>query len=524
MFEQHREKGRFVPVLPRNVQNTPGVSPRDTFSQNVKKHTKMKYDIHQEDLRKWFDPHDPEGGWKRINSKGEAIGPCAREPGEAKPKCMSNAKRASLTKQQRASAVKAKRKHDPNPERTGKPINVSNYGKGKLGESMEQLDEKNSPTNPKLWARAKSLAKSKFSVYPSAYANGWAAKWYKSKGGGWKTVSEAVNPAQQAAIAIAMKKAGKKPKNMKEENDPHEYADGEMSIHQLKQIKAHADWILEMLKPDTDMPEWVQAKITLAADYLSTACDYLHVEMNEEVRGVYKDIKKIRDRKSINESDLPTTTAKEKIVTVRHKTSGKELDVVHTAVEKYKKLGYEPVNEQSNPFTRPGDNFQSKGKVPEPHSRGMKKEEVVDEMAGANMDTRAVHKHLKKGGWNLTRTKGGHDVFTHQKSPQHIAVPRHKQLKAPLIRGILKTASSVNESKTASIARGILMRKIDTMKLLKTPKPAQPKEPQKPAEPKMTTEELSKKAQIVKKAAKKVKDKFQADPVITQTYVKTENS
>jgi len=44
----------------------------------------------------------------------------------------------------------------------------------------------NQPTNSKLWSRAKSLAKSKFKVYPSAYANGWAAKWYKSKGGGWK--------------------------------------------------------------------------------------------------------------------------------------------------------------------------------------------------------------------------------------------------------------------------------------------------------------------------------------------------
>jgi hypothetical protein len=36
------------------------------------------------------------------------------------------------------------------------------------------------------------LAKSKFDVYPSAYANGWAAKWYKSKGGGWRSVSESV--------------------------------------------------------------------------------------------------------------------------------------------------------------------------------------------------------------------------------------------------------------------------------------------------------------------------------------------
>ena len=50
----------------------------------------------------------------------------------------------------------------------------------------ESIEEKNVPTNPTLWSRAKSLAKSKFDVYPSAYANGWAAKWYKSKGGGWK--------------------------------------------------------------------------------------------------------------------------------------------------------------------------------------------------------------------------------------------------------------------------------------------------------------------------------------------------
>jgi predicted kinase len=92
----------------------------------------------KEDLRNWFDPKHPEGGWKRINSKGEAIGPCAREPGEAKPKCMSNEKRASLSKKERASAVAAKRKHDPNPERKGEPINVSSFGKGKISEETEK--------------------------------------------------------------------------------------------------------------------------------------------------------------------------------------------------------------------------------------------------------------------------------------------------------------------------------------------------------------------------------------------------
>jgi len=48
----------------------------------------------------------------------------------------------------------------------------------------------NKPNNPTLWSRAKSLARSKFDVYPSAYANGWAAKYYKSKGGTWRKALE----------------------------------------------------------------------------------------------------------------------------------------------------------------------------------------------------------------------------------------------------------------------------------------------------------------------------------------------
>jgi hypothetical protein len=48
------------------------------------------------------------------------------------------------------------------------------------------LLEKNIPTSPDKWARAKAAARAKFKVYPSAYANLWAAKKYKSMGGGWK--------------------------------------------------------------------------------------------------------------------------------------------------------------------------------------------------------------------------------------------------------------------------------------------------------------------------------------------------
>ena len=50
----------------------------------------------------------------------------------------------------------------------------------------------NKPNNPALWSRAKSMAKQKFDVYPSAYANGWAAKWYKGKGGTWRKAKDGI--------------------------------------------------------------------------------------------------------------------------------------------------------------------------------------------------------------------------------------------------------------------------------------------------------------------------------------------
>jgi len=67
-------------------------------------------------------------------------------------------------------------------------------------EELQQFEEENKPTNPKLWSRAKALAKQKFDVYPSAYANGWASKWYKSKGGGWKSVKEEVEVSEAVTL------------------------------------------------------------------------------------------------------------------------------------------------------------------------------------------------------------------------------------------------------------------------------------------------------------------------------------
>ena len=51
---------------------------------------------------------------------------------------------------------------------------------------ISDILERNIPTSPDKWAKAKAAARSKFKVYPSAYANLWAAKKYKRMGGGWK--------------------------------------------------------------------------------------------------------------------------------------------------------------------------------------------------------------------------------------------------------------------------------------------------------------------------------------------------
>ena len=66
------------------------------------------------------------------------------------------------------------------------------------------------------------------------------------------------------------------------EKQEYDY-EGDMAMSQLKSIIANAQRMHDMLKVDTNLPEWVQSKITLAEDYISTASNYLQGEMSEEV-------------------------------------------------------------------------------------------------------------------------------------------------------------------------------------------------------------------------------------------------
>lgn len=179
-----------------------------------------------EDLRNWFGKGKKGGvgggGWDRYNSSGDRVGKCGdAKEGDPYSACLSKEKARKLGKSGRAAFVRRKRAAQnkggdakKGGERTKgqAPIKVKTstkkenldpktfkdtgksapYGSGysKVKELEERLNlflEKNVPTNPSKWSYYKSQAKKKFDVYPSAYANAWAAKMYKKAGGKWKT-------------------------------------------------------------------------------------------------------------------------------------------------------------------------------------------------------------------------------------------------------------------------------------------------------------------------------------------------
>jgi len=107
------------------------------FINTMKKKTKQ---MNEEGLRAWFGKSrskDGKPGWVQVVS-GK---PCARSPGQkSAPKCVSSAKRASMTDAERKSAQARKRKADPNQaQKSGaaKPTYVStDPKKKKVSEAM----------------------------------------------------------------------------------------------------------------------------------------------------------------------------------------------------------------------------------------------------------------------------------------------------------------------------------------------------------------------------------------------------
>jgi len=129
-------------------------------------------------LHDWFAKSrssDGKPGWVQLGGK-YAGKSCAKQPGQTtKPKCGSSKMSAEMSPEEEDSAARRKRKEDPNPDRKGKAINVA---------TEEYVEED----------ACKTKVKSRYKVWPSAYASGAVVKCRKVGAANWgnKTKNEDV--------------------------------------------------------------------------------------------------------------------------------------------------------------------------------------------------------------------------------------------------------------------------------------------------------------------------------------------
>ena len=331
-----------------------------------KEHKKFK-DVTEErsgSLHQWFKgSKSKEGkpGWVQADGS-----PCANEPGETKtPKCFSSARLSSLRAKGKKgeaiikAAVRRKRQEDPGQQAksgSAKPTLVKTFAKGKkdpnyikpepgLNETMEineaQRDIKGKGSGKKDACYHK--VKSRYDVWPSAYASGALVKCRKVGAANWGTKSEETTIDEGQKCWPGYKKKGTKkmfgktynncvkaneememtrycpkcdkvetraeckygpkywdmfslpaplsqnqkkyniatvhPGNFPESYD-HEHS---MARSEISTIISAAKRLKKKVKGEGNIKAWVQSKITKAADYLDAAADYVDSgEMQKE--------------------------------------------------------------------------------------------------------------------------------------------------------------------------------------------------------------------------------------------------
>jgi hypothetical protein len=238
-------------------------------------------------LDKWFD----DGGWVQAGGKYDGK-PCAKQPGQTtKPFCRDPDDRAAMSKEERNKRAAKKRKEDPNPNRSGKAKMVTQESAGEKDACYHKV-------------------KSRYKVWPSAYASGALVKCRKTGADNWGTKSEATEmirycpkckkdetkseckygpkywemyslPSSLSSVAMSNPNYhanSPHPGNMPEGYD-HEHS---MARSELSTIVSAAKRLRKKMKGEGNIEAWVQSKITKAADYLDAAADYVDSgEMSE---------------------------------------------------------------------------------------------------------------------------------------------------------------------------------------------------------------------------------------------------
>ena len=253
--------------------------------KDVKEETKSG----DEGLRDWFNKSkssDGKSGWVQLGGKW-AGKPCARQEGQTStPKCGSSKMKKALSKDEEEAARVRKNRLDPNqPEKTGgaKPTNVRT-------EEMELQEVKDKPGKGSGKKDAcYHKVKSRYSVWPSAYASGALVKCREVGAANWGTKTEETHMHEEERYCPLCKKRetrsecsyGEKAWDRVSVKD-EEYS---MARSQLRTIEDAVKRLRTKVEiGEGDLEAWVQSKITKAADYIDTVADYVDSgEMEESI-------------------------------------------------------------------------------------------------------------------------------------------------------------------------------------------------------------------------------------------------
>ena len=263
-------------------------------------------------LDKWFD----DDGWVQTGGKYDGK-PCAKQPGQnTKPYCRDPDDRAAMGKDERNKRAAKKRREDPNPNRSGKAKMVTQESAGEKDACYKKV-------------------KSRYDVWPSAYASGALVKCRKVGAANWGNKSESIDLISNDPLSEAIGMVRYCPKCEKDEtrdeckygprywdmfsspsslspnqlkfsiaqvhptNESKEYkqikedhkeiasgkkkdGEGYMARNELDTVmKAVSSLKKNIKKGNQQLPAWVQSKITKATDYIDTAADY--IDSDEEV-------------------------------------------------------------------------------------------------------------------------------------------------------------------------------------------------------------------------------------------------
>ena len=298
-----RDADGDVDVYDSPKKKTPDENPTGVDAQTLSKkliakqkgeikHTKVGL-AYEGNLHKWFkssSSKDGKPGWVNVVTGGT----CASdEPGEGTPKCVSSAKRASMTPAERRSAARRKKAADPNQQqKTGaaKPTYVSTDSPKMKKEEVELQEVKDKPAKGSGKKDAcYHKVKSRYSVWPSAYASGALVKCRKVGASNWGTKTEEMHMHDEERYCPLCKKRESRSEcsygekawdKVSVKDEEYSMARSELStiVDAVRRLKAKVE------NGEGNLEAWVQSKITKAADYIDTAADYVAGGEMEEMK------------------------------------------------------------------------------------------------------------------------------------------------------------------------------------------------------------------------------------------------